>query len=141
MGKGKVFAAVGIAAMVVTTGRSVMADDSAERGRQVFRGCAVCHSIQQGVNRIGPSLANIWGRKAATVEGFSWYSKALRDSDVVWNAETLDAWLKKPTAFMPGNRMIFPGIPDRATRADLIAFLKRVSDHAPNPAGEAASST
>lgn len=94
------------------------------RGREVFRACAACHSLEPDRNLTGPSLAGVWGRKAGSLQSFHRYSRALKDSDVVWNATTLDAWLKDPAKFIPGNSMPFPGIRDETARADLIVYLK-----------------
>ena len=128
----KVLAVIGIAIIVMLAGRSAEADGNPERGGQAFRKCAACHSIEKGVHRTGPSLANIWGRKAGTIEGFRRYSEALKGSDTAWNEKTLDQWLKSPKALIPGNRMIFDGMDDVAERADLIAFLKHISEEGPD---------
>jgi cytochrome c len=45
---------------------------------------------------------------------------------VVWNDETLNAWLMGPEAFLPGQNMNYT-VPEEKDRADLIAFLKRES--------------
>ena len=92
-------------------------------GAQVFRACAACHSLKPGEHRTGPSLAGLFGRKAGTAEGFRRYSSALKEADVVWNEGTLDPWIADPQAFIPGNRMVFRGLPDAKARADLIAYL------------------
>lgn len=123
-----VHAAAGIAAIVLMAGGTAAADGNVEQGAKTFRQCAACHALKPGDHRTGPSLADIWGRKAGTIEGFTRYSEALRDSDVVWNAETLDAWLLDPKTVVPGNRMVFRGIADAGQRRDLIAFLKSVGD-------------
>jgi len=95
-----------------------------ERGAQVFRSCAACHSLEPGNHRTGPSLAGIFGRHAGTVEGFTRYSPALEQAEVTWTEETLDRWLADPQSVVPGNSMTFPGIRDERARADLIAYLK-----------------
>lgn len=95
-----------------------------ERGAQVFRSCAACHSLEPGQHRTGPSLAGILGRHAGTVEGFTRYSSALEQADVTWTEETLDRWVADPQSVVPGNSMTFPGIRDEQARADLIAYLK-----------------
>jgi cytochrome c len=76
-----------------------------------------------GLQRTGPSLAGVFGRKAGTAQGFQRYSRALKEADVIWTAAALDAWLADPKQFLPGNRMTFPGIEDAKARADLIAYL------------------
>jgi len=76
----------------------------------------------------GPSLAGIWGRKAASLESFARYSPALKASGIVWDTKTLDEWLRSPTKLVPKSRMIFPGIKNDKLRADLIAFLEAQSE-------------
>lgn len=97
------------------------------RGERAFRACVACHSLQPGRHLTGPSLAGIWGKKAATVDGFTRYSDALKSAQVIWNAVTLDAWLKDPGGFIAKSRMTFRGIPKRAVRQDLIAYLQEVT--------------
>jgi cytochrome c len=101
------------------------AEGDAQEGAKAFRVCAACHSLAPGRHMTGPSLAGIWQRKAGTVAGFTRYSDALRSAAVTWDAETLDPWLADPRAFIPNNRMKFPGIRDAKARADLIAYLQR----------------
>jgi cytochrome c len=106
------------------------AEPDAEHGRQLFgRACAACHSLTDE-NMTGPSLAGIWNRKAGAVASFRRYSPALKEAGVTWTGEALDAWLTDPSAFIPGNHMIFPGIDEAAARADLLAFLKQASEGA-----------
>jgi cytochrome c len=107
--------------------RNASAAGNPDSGARVFRACAACHSLEAGHHMTGPSLANIVGRKAGTVEGFSRYSPALKSSNVVWDEAALDAWLKNPQALVQGNRMPFAGIQDAQARADLIAYLERTS--------------
>jgi cytochrome c len=80
----------------------------------------------------GPSLAGVWHRKAGTAPGFTRYSEVMKRSDVTWDEKTLDAYLKDPARFMPGNHMTFPGIPDDETRADIVAFLREESTGKPS---------
>jgi len=113
-------AAVAVAA---TAGNALAAGDR-EQGAKAFRACAACHSMQPGDHRTGPSLAGIWEKQAGAIPTFSRYSKALKDSGLTWNAETLDRWMKDPKATVPGNYMVFRGVAEKKTRDDLIAFLK-----------------
>jgi cytochrome c len=113
------------------------AGDPAE-GAQVFRACAACHSLRPGEHRTGPSLADVFGRKAGTAEGFRRYSPALKGANVVWSETTLDPWIADPQTFIPGNRMAFRGLPDAKARADLIAYLaqaERQTAQAPQGGG------
>jgi cytochrome c len=93
-------------------------------GARLFGACAACHSLTPNQNMTGPSLAGVWGRKAGSLASFDRYSSALKSSKFTWNANSLDAWLTNPAAFIPGNYMTFAGINDARARADLIAFLR-----------------
>jgi cytochrome c len=84
----------------------------------------------------GPSLAAIWGHKAGSVVSFDRYSKAMKEADVVWNEATLNQWLRDPQAFIPGTSMTFPGLPDNDARADVIAYLRSVSEGRAPPAAQ-----
>ena len=93
-----------------------LAEGDAEAGKTVYNQCAACHAIEEGVNRVGPSLYGVMGREAGSVEGFA-YSDAMKNSGVTWDEETLSAFLEDPRAYIPGNRM--PGGP--------FSFLARLS--------------
>jgi cytochrome c len=97
----------------------------ATRGAAVFQQCAACHSTTAGDQLTGPSLANVWERKAGSVADFHRFSDAMKRAPVVWNATTLDKWLADPDAFMPGTSMTFPGLRDSNARQDVIAYLRR----------------
>lgn len=116
-----------IAVLMAFAGRA-MADETADmvkKGAPAYRICAACHSLQPGVHLSGPSLASIWGRKAASVAGYGRYTEALKKADIVWDEDTLNAWIANPRAMVPGTTMMFRGIEKDATRANLIAFLRQ----------------
>lgn len=93
------------------------------RGRTLFAQCRSCHVLEEGVNRVGPSLHGIIGRKAGTVDGFN-YSEANKASAVTWTEDSLFQYLEGPRAFMPGTKMAYAGMKKPQDRADLIAYLK-----------------
>ena len=99
-----------------------------ERGARAFGACAACHSLEPGRHLTGPSLSGLWGRKAGTHGDFLRYSRALKDSGLVWNEQTLDRWLRNQEALVQGSFMQFDGVKDDRARADLIAFLKAASE-------------
>jgi cytochrome c len=113
--------------MAVAPGIAAGAGDPVQ-GAQAFRNCVACHSIEAGQNMTGPSLAGVLGRKAGTLTSFHRYSDALTRSGVVWDEQSLDAWIANPAAFIPGNDMAFPGLPDPRARSNLVAFLKAASE-------------
>ncbi|MFZ3237207.1 MAG: hypothetical protein WA184_17810, partial [Stellaceae bacterium] len=86
----------------IVTAVAAAAGDAGD-GARAFRLCAACHSLRPEVNMSGPSLAGIWGRKAGSLPNFPRYSAALAGASVVWNEQTLDAWLADPAAFIPHN--------------------------------------
>lgn len=100
------------------------AEGDPRRGAKAFRNCIACHSMSADEHLTGPSLHGVFGRKAGTAPGFRRYSPALESSGVVWNAETLDAWITDPARLLPNNWMAYAGMKDAGARADLIAFLR-----------------
>jgi cytochrome c len=108
-------------------GTAVAADGNPSRGQRLFGACAACHSLQPDQNMTGPSLANLWSRKAGSLESFTRYSSALKSANLAWNDQTLDEWVKDPQRVVPGNEMTFAGIKESQPRADLLAFLKEAT--------------
>ena len=94
-----------------------------ELGERAARVCRACHTLDAGgVNMMGPNLHGFFGQAAGRVPGFQ-YSQALAAAELVWTPRALDAWLRAPARFLPGNRMSFAGVPDEPTRNALIAYL------------------
>src|SRR5664279_3755023 len=120
-------------------------EGDAVAGRQVFKKCQACHSLEPGKNILGPSLAGIVGRKSGAEPNFS-YSPALKQAALTWDAVTLDGYLMDPQKVVPGNRMPFPGLKTDHDRKDVIAFLASsasapVAPAAAKAAAPAASTT
>lgn len=120
------------AAIIAVMANSALGAGNPEKGADVYKQCIACHSLEPKQNRTGPSLDGVFGRKAGTAPGFMRYSDALKNTNVVWNAKSLDAWLKDPREFLPNNLMIFRGISDQKARQDLIAYLKTVDSKRPS---------
>lgn len=95
----------------------------ATKGATEFVACKACHAIEEGVNKIGPSLHNVVGRVAGSIAGYT-YSPANKNSGITWTPEKLFQYLEKPARIVPGTKMTYPGQPDPQKRADLIAYLK-----------------
>jgi cytochrome c len=105
----------------------VFSDGNAVRGERVFGACVACHSLQPDQNMTGPSLADLWNRKAGNLASFSRYSPALKAANIIWNDKTLDDWITDPQHLVPGSQMTFAGIKDARQRADLLTFLKEAT--------------
>ncbi len=117
-------------AVIMAVGLAAAARQAAAQGDSMaalllFERCKVCHAIDGGKPDQGPPLRGLFGRKAGVVESFA-YSPAMSAAGLTWNETSLDAYLTKPKALVPGTSMAFSGIRRAADRADLIAHLKRV---------------
>lgn len=110
-------------ALAITDASGAQLSGDTERGRRIFAQCATCHSPEQGVNRVGPSLHGIVGRPAGAVPGFR-YSDANRNSSITWSEQELFTYLENPRARIPGTIMAFVGLRNPQQRADVVAYLK-----------------
>jgi cytochrome c len=117
-------AAVAIGCNLASPSLAADAGDSSA-GKQVFARCAGCHSINPGTNGVGPSLAGVVGRKAATESGYG-YSPALKGANLTWDERTLDNYLEAPGALVHGTKM-FINVPSTTDRANVIAYLSTLS--------------
>ncbi|MGU3392042.1 c-type cytochrome [Sphingomonas sp. M1A8_2b] len=86
--------------------------------------CGACHSAKAGETRVGPSLAGVFGRKAGSLPGYQ-YSAALKKSGLTWNAASLDKWLTRSQATVPGSKMSYAQA-DAAKRQAIIAYLTKL---------------
>lgn len=102
---------------------------------QLVAPCLDCHSINDvSADRVGPTLKNIVGRRAASIRSYK-YSAALYQKEAVgliWDEDTLDRFLQSPQSMAPGNAMTFAGIPDANDRAKLVAWLASGPARLPN---------
>ncbi len=118
-----ILALVGIAALAPILAPAARADGDAAAGKVVFNRCLVCHTIEPGKWKIGPSLWGVVGRHSHSLPGFN-YSAAMKKYDVVWEPDTLDHYLTAPMKVVPGTRMVFPGLANPTDRANVIAYLE-----------------
>ena len=104
-------------------------EGDAERGRLVFATCKTCHYAEpfMGHNN-GPNLHKIFGKVAGKQPGFEYYSATFKSAEFVWSPQLMCAWLENPLAMFPDSTMMSAGIADPQARADLIAFLRVISE-------------
>jgi cytochrome c len=114
-----------IAALSITASAGTVLAQDLEAGEASFRKCAPCHSIgEDATNKVGPVLNGIDGRKAGSVEGFS-YSDANKNSGITWNEGVFKEYIRDPRAKVPGTKMIFAGIKSDKEVTDLWGYLKQ----------------
>jgi cytochrome c len=105
--------------------------DDGSRGAELFRTCVACHTVgPDGGHRAGPTLHRLFGRRAGGHPDYP-YSEALRESGVVWTEETVSRLFEiGPDQLVPGSKMPLQRMPNEDDRAELIDYLKRVTDGA-----------
>jgi cytochrome c len=82
----------------------------------------VCHSPKAGENKIGPSLAGVFGRKSGSAPGYN-YSPAFKSAGITWDEQELDKYLTNPSADIHGTKMVI-SVPNAEDRQNVIAYLK-----------------
>jgi cytochrome c len=106
---------------------------SAEKGQAVAKACAACHDLTNAnTNKVGPGLWNVVDRTIASHPGFV-YSDAMKaKSSEKWTYDHLNGFLHNPKGYVPGTKMTYAGVTRDDQRADLIAYLRSLSDN-PQP--------
>ncbi|WP_458693106.1 c-type cytochrome [Anaplasma capra] len=107
---------------------SLMSSANPERGKNVSKKCAACHTFDKGgPNKVGPNLWKIIGAKKCSSPGFT-YSKALLSKGGDWSEEELFKFLMNPQGYASGTRMSFVGISKPQDIADLLAYIKQLEE-------------
>ena len=111
---------------LMTLAGAAHAEGDAAKGEKVFKKCLACHVATEPVNKVGPNLHGLIGRKAASVEGYKYSAAMLKKGEegLIWDEATLTEYLPKPMAYVPGTKMAFAGLKKPEEIADIIAYLK-----------------
>lgn len=115
-------------AIVLLSSAPYASAQDVEAGKKVFARCAACHEVGSPVNKLGPHLQGVIGRRAGSVEGYN-YSKAMKDAGtagLVWDETTLAEYLADPKGKVPGTKMVFPSMKEPEEIENVIAYLKSV---------------
>lgn len=97
------------------------------RGRAVAVPCWTCHDLAGRVDKVGPSLQGVFGRRSGMAPDQQG-SDAMLAAAIVWDERSLSAFLANPSGYVPGNRMVSPGVGDPEALADLIFYLRHVTE-------------
>lgn len=114
--------------LVALTASGPVAAQDVKAGKSLFERCVACHTVAKGDrNRAGPNLWGVFGSAAGQRDIDYKFSDALKNSGLVWNDETMSAYLENPRKMVPKTRMTFPGMQKADQRADVIAYLRSVT--------------
>lgn len=97
-------------------------------GEKVFKQCKACHVAHETKNKTGPHLLGILGRPAGSLESYTRYSEAMKNSGLIWDEETLDGYLENPRKYLKGTKMVYRGLKREEDRQNVIAYLKSFSN-------------
>lgn len=115
--------AIAVAGTVLAFSASGAFAQDVEAGQKAFNKCRPCHQIGEGAkNIVGPELNGLFGRKSGSVEGYN-YSDANKNSGITWDEAVFAEYIKKPSAKIPGTKMVFAGISNEQEVKNLSAFL------------------
>ena len=110
---------------VVVAGAGFAHAQDVAAGKTSFNKCMACHAIGEGAkNKVSPELNGLDGRKAGSVEGYS-YSEANKNSGITWNAAQFKDYIKNPKAKVPGTKMAFAGITKESEIDNLWAYVSQ----------------
>jgi cytochrome c len=120
-GEAAAFDAAKVVAMIATA--------KPENGQGTFKKCLACHTADKAAaSKAGPNLWNVVGRKKGTRDDFSGYSEAMKTKGGEWTFADLAGFIHNPKGWLPGTKMMFPGVPDPQDLADLLAYVRTLAD-------------
>ena len=107
---------------------TLLAKADPKKGETYAKACQTCHNLEKGAGpKVGPPLYGVVGRKVASFPGFD-YSDAMKKKGGDWTFDQIFAFIESPSSYVPGTKMGFAGEPDPQRRADIIAYLRTLSD-------------
>ena len=127
-----------VAASLIGSETPARAADAAA-GKRFFKKCAACHNLSADKHKIGPGLSGLFGRRAATADGYKRYSKSLRAAGatgLIWNEDVFLQYIANPNQFLRDflgdpkarSNMTFAGIRQQKDRENLLAYLLQATN-------------
>lgn len=109
---------------ITTNSTSTTPAPQQKSGRVLYARCRACHTLEEGGrHKVGPNLWNILGRKAGSADGYA-YSKAMITSVIIWDEDSLMAYIENPAKYLPKNKMAFAGLRKPSDQQALIEYIK-----------------
>jgi cytochrome c len=106
----------------------LLAKADLKKGEADVKVCQACHSFDKGAGaKVGPPLYGVIGRPKGSVPGFA-YSDGMKAKGGNWTYEDINTFITKPSAFVPGTKMTYPGESDPQKRADILDYLQSDAD-------------
>ncbi len=107
----------------------LLAKADPKKGEADTKACQGCHNFEKGAGvKIGPPLWGVVGRPKGSIPGFD-YSAGMKAKGGNWTFEDINTFITDPKAYVSGTKMIFSGVSDAAKRADILAYLRTLSDN------------
>jgi cytochrome c len=103
------------------------------KGEAAAKACLACHTVDAGgANKTGPALWNVVERNMGSAAGFAYSEGLTAKASEKWTFDALSEFIKNPKGYVKGTKMAFGGIKNDQKRADLLAYLAKLSD-SPKP--------
>lgn len=100
------------------------------KGETLVKVCAACHTFAKDApNKVGPNLWEVVGKPRPHLGDAFAYSTAMKAAGGTWDYDALNLYIGNPRTSIPGNKMAYAGLKNDKDRADVIAYLRSLSDN------------
>lgn len=91
-----------LAGVLAIAATGLTTDANAADGEKLFKRCVACHTLEEGKNKVGPSLAGIVGRTAGTAPGYKYstINRSAGEAGLTWSEDNIVVYLADPSAFL-----------------------------------------
>ena len=118
----------GAPASAITPIEDRLAKADVKKGEVDTKPCQACHNFEKGAGKkAGPPLYGVVDRPKGSAPGFD-YSGGMKAKGGNWTFEDLNTFITDPKAYVSGTAMAYAGEKDAHKRADILAYLRTLSD-------------